>query len=109
MFDEGMRLAVNRRSRLKGLLFTKPHKELLLLCPCNSIHTVGMRHALDVAFVDERGLVVDSFCKVGRSTFLRNRKAKIVLERFACNKPWFVKGEKITIGDYDASKKGRLL
>jgi uncharacterized membrane protein (UPF0127 family) len=32
--------------------------EGLLIVPCNSIHTFGMRFAIDVAFLDRRGCVL---------------------------------------------------
>jgi uncharacterized membrane protein (UPF0127 family) len=34
------------------------HDEGLLLAPCASVHTVGMRFAIDVAFLDQDGRVV---------------------------------------------------
>ena len=33
-------------------------REALYLAPCSSIHTVGMRYRIDVAFVDRRGCVI---------------------------------------------------
>lgn len=49
-------------SRLRGLLFRKPlaedGSEALLIRPCNSIHTLGMRYVLDVVFIDRNGTVV---------------------------------------------------
>lgn len=49
-------------SRLRGLLFRRPlaadGTEALLIRPCNSIHTVGMRYALDVVFLDGAGTVL---------------------------------------------------
>jgi len=48
--------------RLRGLL-ARPRlqeDEGLLLLGCNSVHTVGMGYAIDVAFLDEEGTVVRS-------------------------------------------------
>jgi len=41
-------------ARMKGLLGRKslPEQEGMLLDPCGSIHTVGMRFAIDVIFLD---------------------------------------------------------
>ena len=41
-------------ARMRGLLGRKhlPKSSAMLLRPCNSIHTVGMRFPLDVIFVD---------------------------------------------------------
>lgn len=46
--------------RLRGLLGRpRPRAgEGMLLLDCDSVHTVGMRHALDVAFLDREGTVV---------------------------------------------------
>ena len=47
-------------SRLRGLLGRPPldEGEGLLLVPCRSIHMLGMTFALDVAFLDDRGVVI---------------------------------------------------
>lgn len=42
--------------RLVGLLFGG---EMLLLHPCSSVHGFGLRSALDVAYIDRCGTVVD--------------------------------------------------
>lgn len=46
-------------TRMKGLLGRAGLSpgEGLLLRPANSVHTVGMKFAIDVAFVDRRGVV----------------------------------------------------
>lgn len=48
------------RQRLIGLLGADPLPpgHALRLSPCRAVHTVGMRHAIDVVFVDEHGLVL---------------------------------------------------
>lgn len=40
--------------RLRGLLFRKPltAEEGMVLIPCSSIHTFGMRYAIDAVFLD---------------------------------------------------------
>lgn len=47
-------------TRMRGLLGRRPlvAGEALLITSCSSIHTVGMRYALDVAFVDAGERVV---------------------------------------------------
>lgn len=102
-------LATSYPLRLKGLLFSRPHAGLVMLCPCKSVHTFGMRHALDIAFVDETGTVLESFRGVGHAVFLRNRKARMVLERFANKEPWYVKGEKIFLKNADLYEEGEML
>lgn len=106
---DSFRLALSYWSRLRGLLFTKPHAGLLVLCPCRSIHTVGMKYALDVAFVDGTGMVLRSFREVGSAVFLRDRNAKMVLERFASSEPWYVEGERILLGSDGSNEEEELL
>lgn len=52
-------MAASWLQRLRGLLFYSPLSadEGLWLTPCRSIHTVGMRYALDVVFVDRSRVV----------------------------------------------------
>lgn len=53
-------LAATRRERMRGLLGRDglPRGECLLLDPCGAIHTIGMRFALDLVFLDADGRVV---------------------------------------------------
>lgn len=43
--------------RLKGLLFSQAGQKGLWLKPCSSVHTIGMKYALDILFLDP-GLTV---------------------------------------------------
>lgn len=91
-------LAGKSLRRVKGLLGSRPGKETLLLMPCNDVHTVGMRHSLDIAFVDQRGCVLESYREVGPFRRLRLKEAVGVVERFStCTTPWFQKGDRIGI------------
>jgi uncharacterized membrane protein (UPF0127 family) len=47
-------------SRLVGLLGTAAIADGggLWIVPCRSVHTLGMRYPIDVAFLDERGIVI---------------------------------------------------
>ena len=89
----GIEWATTWLSRLKGLLGRSPSDVLLVLCPCSNIHTWGMRHCLDVAFVGKDGAVL----KVLRGMEPRERechpRAVMVVERFASNGAWFAEGE----------------
>lgn len=53
-------LAATPFARMRGLLGRTglPAGEALLLRPCNAIHTLGMRFAIDVRFYDRRGRLV---------------------------------------------------
>jgi uncharacterized membrane protein (UPF0127 family) len=52
-------LAQTSRERRRGLLGRDgcPIGSALVITRCNAVHTVGMRFAIDVAFVDSRGRV----------------------------------------------------
>lgn len=51
-------VATSRRARTRGLLGRDHLDGAFLLRPCRSVHTLGMRFALDVAFCDEHMTVV---------------------------------------------------
>jgi uncharacterized membrane protein (UPF0127 family) len=53
-------VARSRRARLRGLALRRraPHDTALLLPRCRSVHTFGMRFALDLVWLDEHGRVV---------------------------------------------------
>jgi uncharacterized protein len=51
-------VAETRRARRQGLLGRDHLEGALVLRPCRWIHTVGMRFAIDVAYLDERGEVI---------------------------------------------------
>ncbi|HEX7518801.1 MAG TPA: DUF192 domain-containing protein [Candidatus Deferrimicrobium sp.] len=57
---ERVRTAGSFLSRLAGLLGTAAiaEGEGLWIVPCRSVHTLGMRFPIDVAFLDGRGVVV---------------------------------------------------
>jgi uncharacterized protein len=47
-----------RRSKGRGLLGRDAVEGALVLTGCRWVHTIGMRFALDVAYLDEKGVVV---------------------------------------------------
>ncbi len=53
--------ADSMRARMRGLLgrASLAQDEALILDPCNSVHTFGMRFSIDVVFVSRAGKVVD--------------------------------------------------
>jgi uncharacterized protein len=51
-------VAASRSARRNGLLGRDGLEGALVLRPCRWIHTVGLRFALDVAYLDEDGVVV---------------------------------------------------
>lgn len=53
-----LELAVTRRDRRRGLLGRESIHGALLLRPARSVHTFGMRFAIDVAHLDKEGQVL---------------------------------------------------
>jgi uncharacterized membrane protein (UPF0127 family) len=51
-------VAETRSARRRGLLGRDSMEGALVIAPCRWIHTVGMRFPLDVAYLDEHGIVV---------------------------------------------------
>jgi uncharacterized protein len=78
-------VAMTRRSRLLGLgwLDDLPEGAGLLIPRCNSVHTFGMRFALDVDFLDADGQVLRRARAVPPRRILWCRRATAVLERAA--------------------------
>lgn len=62
---QNVRIADCFLGRLKGLLGTNRLAEgaALIIKPCSSVHTFGMKYAIDVLFIDKGGRV----CKVVHS------------------------------------------
>ena len=50
-------IAADRRARRRGLLGRNEIEGAFVLRPCRQVHTIGMRFAIDVAFVDALGVV----------------------------------------------------
>jgi len=60
LLGDKVRTARTFQSRLVGLLGTAAIADGggLWIVPCRSVHTLGMRYPVDVAFLDARGIVV---------------------------------------------------
>lgn len=72
-------------SRAAGLLFKEKlkSKECLLITPCQSIHTIGMRYNIDVVFIDALGYVTDIHYEVKPFRVINaSREACTVVEFF---------------------------
>ena len=91
-------IAARFRRKAKGLLFSPEHAGALLLAPCNDVHTAGMRHRLDIAFVDAQGLVLDAERDVEPCRRLRNKSAEGVVERYSsCATPWLAARDRVGV------------
>lgn len=84
-------------SRLRGLLGRRNYPDLLVLTPCNDIHTFGMRSSIDVAFIDSQGTVIEAYRRLGRCRRVRCSRAESTLERIAADSPWFEQGEHVEL------------
>jgi uncharacterized membrane protein (UPF0127 family) len=75
-------VAVTLLSRLLGLALLRPGRagEGLLIPRCRSVHTFGMRFAIDVVFLDRARSPLSVREAVPRNRFLRERGAAAVLE-----------------------------
>lgn len=95
-------LARGVMDRARGLLGTRAGwgagHDVLVLLPCRSVHTVGMRYALDVAFCDAGGTVVRSETDVRPGRLLSCGRAAFVLERpHADDGTWPVEGDVVPL------------
>lgn len=75
-------VAAGLRARLLGLawLDRAAAGEGLLIPRCSSVHTFGMRFALDVAFLDREGRVISRRSAVPPRRIVRQPGARAVLE-----------------------------
>jgi uncharacterized membrane protein (UPF0127 family) len=75
-------VATTRRSRLIGLAFLDRDEagDGLLIRPCRSVHTFGMRFELDLVFLDSDRRVVEVRREVGPNRVIRCQRADSVLE-----------------------------
>lgn len=91
------RFRVLRRfgDRLRGLLGTDRSAEAVALVGCSSIHTFGMRYAIDVALVGEDGLVLKARRALPPGRVLASRGAWCALERPASPYPWMCEGDSL--------------
>ena len=75
-----LEVADDRRTRRKGLLGRDGIEGALLLVPARSVHTVGMRFPIDVAWLDDE-LTVLRTARLGRNRMTRPvLRAHAVLE-----------------------------
>lgn len=85
--------------RMRGLLYREPLKEneALLIQPCSSIHTVGMRYDIDVVFLNQDLTIKKIFTHIKPWRFAMSFGASMVLEMIAGSVERFGLGEKMTL------------
>lgn len=89
--------------RLRGLI-GKSRDGIYCFENCSSIHTIGMTHAIDIAFVSRRGNVMKVQRNVSPWRFASCKGAYLTLERFASQKPWFFENQEINVCNYRSSE-----
>lgn len=74
-------------TRLRGLLLRKPLRrdgaEALLITPCGSVHTLGMRYPLDLVFLDRDSRVCGWKTDLAPWRMAACRRAKTTVELHA--------------------------
>ena len=75
-------------ARVCGLLGPPERGRAVLIERCRSIHTFGMRFAIDVALVDEGGRVLFSARGLGACCVASADGARVALERPVSEAPW---------------------
>jgi uncharacterized membrane protein (UPF0127 family) len=73
-------IAVGRRARARGLLGRDRIDGALLLQPARSVHSFGMRFAIDVAFCDSQLRVIDLVALAPRRATRPRWRARAVVE-----------------------------
>lgn len=78
-------VAADRRARRRGLarLDALPAGHALLIAPCRSVHTIGMRFALDLLWLDGEGAIVRVDRAVAPWRLRSCRRARAVVETSA--------------------------
>jgi uncharacterized membrane protein (UPF0127 family) len=75
-----LEVAEDRRARRKGLLGRDGIEGALLLQPARSVHSIGMRFPIDVAWLDEELIVLRTTRLARNRMTLPVRRAHSVLE-----------------------------
>ncbi|MEV6016891.1 MULTISPECIES: DUF192 domain-containing protein [unclassified Streptomyces] len=94
-----LELATTARARRRGLLGRRGIQGALLLAPANSVHTLGMRFAIDVAYLDRssRVLAVRTM-RPGRLGLPRPRARQVLEAEAGSMERWGVRrGTRITV------------
>lgn len=73
-------IVTERTGRRRGLLGRDSAEGALVIQPCRWVHTIGMRFPLDVAFLDEEGVVVKTARMSRHRVGVPVPKARVVIE-----------------------------
>lgn len=104
LFVEKLRLADTAWTRMRGLLGRPPLQrgEGLWIRPSNGVHTIGMKYAIDVLFLDSRKRVVDLYENLRPFRFTKIRfdtRSVVELPAHAISESGTQIGDQIEIGE----------
>lgn len=71
-----------RHLNKKGL----PSDCALWISPCHAIYTVGMRHPVDILFIDNRGIVVKALRSIPPNCFVESSKNAVSAIELPCDR-----------------------
>jgi uncharacterized membrane protein (UPF0127 family) len=97
-------VASSRSARRNGLLGRDGYEGALVLRPCRWVHTIGLRFPLDVAYLDDEGVVLKTARMPRRRVGIPVWKARTVIEAEAgAFERWGLQvGDVIEVRDDDA-------
>jgi uncharacterized membrane protein (UPF0127 family) len=97
-------VASNHSARRNGLLGRDGFEGALVLRPCRWVHTIGLRFPLDVAYLDDQGVVVKAVRMSRHRVGIPVWKARTVVEAEAgAFERWGLKvGDVVEVRDDDA-------
>jgi uncharacterized protein len=97
-------VASNRSARRNGLLGRDGFEGALVLRPCRWVHTIGLRFPIDVAYLDDEGVVVKTARMPRRRVGMPVWNARTVIEAEAgAFERWGLQlGDVIEVRDDDA-------
>ena len=97
-------VASNRSARRNGLLGRDGFEGALVLRPCRWVHTIGLRFPLDVAYLDDEGVVLKAVRMSRHRVGMPVWKARTVIEAQAgAFERWGLQvGDVVEVRDDDA-------
>lgn len=78
-----LEVADTLETRLRGLLGRTEFEGAFLITPASSVHTLGMKFPIDVAFIDNDMLVLDSITMVPNRLSRPRRHSRMIIEASA--------------------------
>lgn len=94
--------------RLLGLLGTRRDAMPVLIVPCRSIHSFGMRYRIDVALVGDGGVVLKSRRDLVPGRVFSHGRAIYALERPSSCRPWPNAGDVLVCPNLESGVEGRF-